>query len=124
MLSRFTELLWHYFPELGSAIPGLARPLVKNTETEHVTIVNSEHVPDQDAVREWVSTFGTMEVSASNLKHTVSLDWARFSVCLVVGLEIAKLADFIDAYNKEFGTKARVPSAHITVAIDPRTDAQ
>jgi hypothetical protein len=122
MLTGFTSELWRQFPNLGSLIPGLARPLIANTETEHITVINSDMMPaDKRDIREWLASAGQQIVSASGLKHTISLDWARFSVCLVVGLECEGLAEFVNEFNQRFGTKARVPCAHITVAIDSRT---
>ncbi len=120
MLPGFTAQLWRQFPELGAVVPGLARPLVRNLESDHVTVINSDCVLDPAAVREWLADYAPAGLKVTDLKHTISLDWALFSVCLVVGLASDGLAGFVAAYNERFGTKARPPSAHITVAIDPR----
>jgi len=124
MMAGFTTRLWQCVPELGSFIPNLTHPLVPNHETEHITLVNSDMVHDQDAVREWLATQKLGQVAATGLQHTISLDWAPFSICIVIALKCDGLSEFIEAYNTKFGMKARVPSAHITVAIAPRNKPQ
>lgn len=120
MLPGFIAAMWKRSPNLGELIPGLTNSLAPNTEAGHITVVNSDMVQDQAAVGEWLADKGMGKLAATKVQHTISLDWAPFSACMVVEIECEGLVAFIAAYNTEFGTKARVPSAHVTVAVSPR----
>lgn len=112
-LEGFTTELWKQFPNLGMLIPNLTKPLIKNTEFEHISVISSDLVPeDQGPVREWLRAYEFKGITALDLKHTISLEWAPFSICLVVGLDCRGLVEFIDAYNKQFGARAPTIGAH------------
>lgn len=124
-LSGFTAALWAQLPGLGDVVPGVERPLVRNTESDHVTVVNSDVVAATGAlpaaIAEWLAVQPPVRAAAVGLQHTISLDWAPFSVYLAVVLESFDLVAFVAAFNARFNVAARPPSSHIIVAIDPRT---
>ena len=127
MLDGFTTTLWKMCSDKGidisqllTCVPGMRQ----NFETEHVTIVSSNVLCklNQDQVFEFLGkNFNEInDIQCTDLRHTISLDWARFSICVVVGLKSQKLQDFIDKFNLKFGTNVRI-SAHITVCVKPRS---
>jgi hypothetical protein len=138
-LTGYRSALWAQCRERGidlaTLVSGLARPLVENVETEHVTLVPSSDVAtrlggDGDAAEKLTALLAKWSVTplpltVTGLMHTISLDWARFGVCLVTGIDLGacpELQAFVGEFNALFATKApiRLPTPHITVAIDPR----
>jgi hypothetical protein len=135
-LSGFRSTLWSRCREagidLGCVIPKLCRPLTENFETEHVTLVNS------DVLAKLLSLDGSratlmqlldkcskisMKFTIKSAMHTLSLDWARFGVCFVMGIDLAtcpELISFMQEFNDAMGSQVKIPSPHITVAIDSR----
>jgi len=120
--------------DLATVIPGLSRPLVPNLETEHITYMNSDVLSklcgpikpsDHKELTELLTTASGMVLTAHSIMHTISLDWARFGVCLVVGIDLAgsvPLQQFTKDLNTIFPSDKphTIPSPHITIAIDPR----
>jgi len=112
---------------LFAALPALQFPdlesLVPNIESEHVTLVNSDVVCKQDAkavdglLEKWKDV--PIDIQFTGFKHTVSLDWAPFSVCVVASLTSAAITQFLLEWNALFGTSIK-PVAHVTFAVLPR----
>jgi hypothetical protein len=98
--------------------------LRENMETEHVTVVNSDVLCklDRDQVNKFIEKFIDIPfiMEANDIKHTVSFDWARFSVCVVVTLHSKELDSFVSEFNKVFGTNVKIYT-HITSVILPRS---
>jgi hypothetical protein len=137
-LTGFRTTLWNNCRivgiDLGKLIPLLSRPLIENIETEHVTLVNSDVLArvcasetEKKLLTELLEKWSTKSFSftVSGLQHTISLDWARFGICLVAAIDLASclpLQEFMTDFNDLFGKKEKVniPSPHVTLAIDPR----
>ena len=97
-------------------------PLEPNiTDHDHITVIRSSMVAetkyDGSDIDMWNNSGWT--VKFTDVKHTISLDWARFSVCLVVDVECPELDSYLLGFNKKYGTNAK-PSKHTTIAILPR----
>ncbi|SNW62450.1 Hypothetical protein ORPV_546 [Orpheovirus IHUMI-LCC2] len=97
--------------------------LVPNVETSHITLVNSNVVYKlgNDKVQNFVNNYmEEFTVTVGDVKHTVSRDWARFSVCYVLEVASEYVNKFLSDFNEEFKTNIK-PSPHVTFAIKPRT---
>ena len=94
-----------------------------NTETHHITIVNSNIVHDcgEENVKVFVQKYEKeFDVKYGRIKSTISKDWAHFSKCYVVEIISDSLEGFVSNFNEVFGTKIN-PSFHVTFAILPRS---
>ncbi len=97
--------------------------LIPNIETEHIILVNSDIVAKLDEsklnklLEEWKNV--PINLKFTSLSHTVSLDWAIFSVCVVLNVSSDPLNVFISQFNKLFNTNIKI-TKHITIAILPR----
>lgn len=95
-----------------------------NFETSHITLVNSDVVArfKMEDIKAFVAKYSKQmaDLSVTKLAHTVSLDWARFSVCLTAHLRSEMLTRLINDFNITFGTTLPVPAMHITLAVLPR----
>ena len=124
VLDGYRKELWKRCPGMGKMISGLLRPLQENIETEHITLINSDVVASvpkdklRDLLARWSDTKFT--IKCTGVRHTISLDWARFGVCLVTTLECPKLEEFMNDWNKTFNSSIKISMPHITVAIDSR----
>ena len=98
----------------------LGPEFVKNVETSHVTLVNSNVVADigidkvQDFINQWQESFS---LETGKIKSTFSEDWSRFSECFVVEIFCNYLTQFIQAFSS---LKKINPTLHMTFAIKPR----
>lgn len=128
-LRNFRSCLWKRAAELGINIGRLIiptdipseyksiRPLTENTESEHITLVNSDvlatilsddnrnhndlkHRKLDELLAKWSEGIAeTVEKKeeqkkkfvfvSSGLMHTISLDWAPFGICLVLSINVA-----------------------------------
>jgi hypothetical protein len=91
-------------------------------KTLHISIIKSEVVSaiGFDKVKAFVEQFSVPnDLSVYQIRHTISLDWANFSICSTLGIKSAKLDAFPDAFQKEFGIRIKV-SPHITIATRSR----
>ena len=97
--------------------------LVPNTiEGGHITLVNSNIVAslEERQLLELIESQPEIDdIVFSKLKHTCSIDWSLFSICLVVEIDSKKLNQFIDDFNQKTGKNVH-PSLHTTIAILPR----
>ena len=108
------------------SVKPINKNLVKNYETCHITLVNSNIVHDiglekiQKFIDEFTEKKGKyFELEIGNFKETFSADWSRFSNCQVVEIKCKYIDDFLTQFNIRFDTKLK-PSPHITFAIEPR----
>ncbi len=104
-----------------TVLPNVA--LRPNFETSHITVVNSDVVSQHRVTQQELDEFNlqhdTVALSFVAAKHTVSLDWARFSVCVVVHVECPALSDWVAQFNARHHTNLQ-PVLHVTVAVLPR----
>ena len=107
-----------------SSFDDICTSLVPNIESEHITVVNSDVLCKLDQkkveslLNEWTSK--VINIRVTGLQHTVSMDWARFSVCVVAKVESPHLEEFLKQWNSVFDTHIK-PHPHITIAVLPRT---
>lgn len=118
----FVEALWSTV-DMKAVLPDLKAPLRANVETSHITLVNSDVLAkcDRKILDNLLQKYETVPVDleCTKVAHTVSLDWARFSICVTVHLQSSCLAQFISDFNSVCSANLRVPP-FITVAIMPR----
>lgn len=107
------------FDKVNHMIPELRL----NSETAHITIVNSNIVADigQDKVNSFLKTFNEeFTVNTNKIKSTFSEDWSRFGECYVIELDCPYIDNFIVHFNKEFNKTVKI-TKHTTFAIKPRS---
>jgi hypothetical protein len=138
MLNGFCDRLWKAAAEsgidLGNLIPHTPASLIPNTESEHLTLVNSDVLApalayphgteelDKKLELLSVKSLSMPVLRATGLRHTLSLDWSPFGVCLVLGLECKCGAlEGMWSFLRSRGVMACAPSLHITLAILPRS---
>lgn len=95
---------------------------VSNTETCHITLVNSNVVADigEQRVKEFLQHYKTaFSIQFGKIKSTVSRDWSRFSHCVVIEVSSSHITQFVDDFSNTFNKKINL-SPHITFAIKPR----
>lgn len=121
-LGNFIDLI-SQVKEFQDISKNLELPLVPNSESSHITLVNSDIVAKLD--KEKLDTFIKSELSTkksvtfTEIKHTVSFDWPVFSVCVVLSVSSDYLVQFVKKLNEVFGTSVK-PSVHLTILICPR----
>ena len=102
---------------------GDLRQLVPNFETEHITIVNSDKVAlcDPAKLADLLAQYNRhpIDLHFTEVAHTISLDWQRFSICVVIKLHSQAIDAFVKEFNDTFHLPIR-PEPHTTIAILPR----
>jgi len=88
-----------------------------NFETQHITLLNSEVLASYPEKAETLPQTEIHDLYFSDPKHTISLDWARFSVCVVVMVQSHELQRFMLLHFPEL--KAR-DQYHLTLFVLPR----
>lgn len=125
----FTVKLWDTAKAtMPHIIPGVK--LTQNPDASHLTLVYSDVLASVDA-KEFNDFFQSEKkgleaaiIKPTSVAHTVSLDYAPFSVCVVVRFESDAVKEFLERLNKRFEAflkKPVSPSLHITIAILPRS---
>jgi hypothetical protein len=97
--------------------------VVINSESSHITVVNSNIVQDIgiDNVTEFVDKYvDIFSLNYGEIKSTISRDWPVFSKCYVIKIQSDYLELFIRDFNETFKKNIK-PSPHITFAIVPRS---
>lgn len=104
--------------------------LQQNSEIEHVTLVNSDVISKLEAkkVDEFVEYAQTVwsasgKWSPKEFRHTISLDWAPFSICVVLHIESTTLIQLMQEFDKRFGTviaKKLESGLHTTLGVHSR----
>lgn len=121
MIDKFNDLLFEKANLKERRL--LDMDLEPNSETSHITVVNSDVLckVDQNRVMELIQEVEKegIDIKFTAIKHTVSLDWPRFSICCVIALKSAAITNFVNSFNKEFGTKI-APATHITFLVRNR----
>lgn len=121
ILDGFTRILADYINgSYDSLIPGLTlEPNI--TDTDHITVLRDSEVDeakyDGKDIEEWNKK--KWNVKFTKVIHTCSLDWARFSICVVVELECPEIDEYLKIFNDKHGTNIK-PSKHIIIAIKSR----
>ena len=102
----------------------LTKDYQKNSETCHITLVNSNVVADIGIkeVQKFLDSYSEKNFSTTpgKIKSTTSKDWARFSKCYVVEITSEECRHFIEAFNIHFKKELKIPTTHVTFAIKPR----
>jgi len=97
--------------------------LEQNTESCHITIVNSNIVSDigESDVEAFISEFDKeFTVTIGNIKSTFSEDWSRFGECYVIEVQCTYIDDFLFKFNQRFNKNIKI-AKHTTFAIKPRS---
>lgn len=105
--------------------------LVPNFESEHITIVNSNVLAKIyysnnknkiDLLLEKYNDCTNKDIVINEFKHTISLDWSPFSVCVVVGIKSNWLTEFCTNFVEILDNKTlyKIPSLHLTTLVLPR----
>jgi hypothetical protein len=97
--------------------------IVPNTESSHLTIINSNIVADIgiDKVVKFVKNYDIAnDIEFEEIKHTESYDWSVFSKCYVIAIKSDTINNFVNNFNKDFNKTVKL-SLHMTFAIKPRS---
>lgn len=123
VMDGFIQQLQDKFP-FSKLLPEV-EGLLPSFKTGHITVINSDVLAkcDLNEVYETNRQFNMLgfDITFQNIKHTISLDRARFSICVALSLKSEVLQMYLDDFNKTFGTSVK-PSSHITFAVLPRAN--
>lgn len=95
--------------------------LVKNPEPSHITLINSNVLPEMKGFSEknLLTNLKAEDFEVMDVRHTLSFDFSLFSLCVVVALKSSRIEKWLQEMSDKYSVKLK-PCLHTTVAVHLR----